>query len=133
MALACRMDRIFNPALPTYTPTVGIPPTPTLTPTPTPIPTPEPGARIQSGDTAFSNGDWDLALQEYARALDASTENEIKAGAMLGLARTYIQTGQTQAAIDTLSQAITLYPESNSLADLYYHPGRIAGIPGPTE
>ncbi|MFN2145561.1 MAG: tetratricopeptide repeat protein, partial [Anaerolineales bacterium] len=124
-SLACRMDRILNPSLPTYTPTVGITPTPTQTPTPTPIPTPEPGARIHTGDLAFANGDWDLALQEYARALDGTTENEVKAGAMLGLARTYLQTGQLQAAADTLAQAISAYPEANSLADLYFTQGQV--------
>ncbi len=125
VSLACRMDRILNPALPTYTPTVGITPTPTQIPTPTPIPTPEPGARIHTGDLAFANGDWDLALQEYARALDGTTENEVKAGAMLGLARTYLQTGQIQAAADTLAQAIGTYPEVNSLADLYFTQGQV--------
>ncbi|MBN2045591.1 MAG: tetratricopeptide repeat protein [Anaerolineales bacterium] len=130
VTLACRVDRVLNPALPTYTPTIGPTPVPTQTPTPTPIPTPEPGARIQSGDAAFANGQWDLALQEYSQAFDGTTENEIKAAAMLGLARTYFKIGQTQAATDTLTQAVNAYPNSNSLADLYFLQGEILQAAG---
>jgi soluble lytic murein transglycosylase len=127
-SLACRVDRIFNPALPTFTPTTEVAAAPTITPTPPPITTPEPGARITSGDQAYFIGDWDLALNEYAQALDQTAENEVKAAAMLGLGRTYLRTGQTQAALDTVNNAIAAYPGTNSLADLYFVQGEIFEI-----
>ena len=129
-ALSCRLDRVLNPSLPTYTPTNFVEPTETPTPTPTPIPTPEPGARIQSGDRAYFNGDWDTALSEYSRALDGTTENEVKAAALLGIGRTYLKNGQVQAALDTLNEATSLYPDSNSLGAMNYTLGEVHEVFG---
>ncbi len=119
-ALACQVERVFNPSLPTHTPTSAVPEAPAATPTPTPIPTPEPGARIGTGDEAYFNGNWERALQEYAQALELTTEDEVKAAAMLGIGRTYLKTGQVQAALDTLNEATTLYPDTNSLGPIYF-------------
>ncbi|NIW44047.1 MAG: tetratricopeptide repeat protein, partial [Gammaproteobacteria bacterium] len=122
----CSLERVFNPALPTNTPTAIIPPTPTEIPTPTPIPTPEPGRRIDTGDRAFINGDWDLAIQEYAQALETTTENEIKSAALLGLGKTYLETNRFEAALDALNTGIISYPDTPhrglmffSLAEVY--------------
>jgi soluble lytic murein transglycosylase len=119
-ALGCRFDRLLNPALPTFTPTVNVPPTPTIPPTPTPIPTPEPGVRIKSGDMAFFNGDWDLALREYAQALENTTENEVKSAALLGLGRTYLKNNQLNAALETLNTGILTYPDSPHRALMFF-------------
>jgi soluble lytic murein transglycosylase len=119
-SLGCRLDRVFNPALPTYTPTVLVPPTPTIPPTPTPIPTPEPGARIKSGDQSFFYGDWDQAIQDYAQALENTTEKEVKSAALLGLGRTYLQTFRYDAALDTLNSGILSYPDSPHRALMFF-------------
>ncbi|MEJ2512123.1 MAG: tetratricopeptide repeat protein [Anaerolineales bacterium] len=118
--MGCRFDRLLNPALPTFTPTVNVPPTPTIPPTPTPIPTPEPGVRIKSGDMAFFNGDWDLALREYAQALENTTENEVKSAALLGLGRTYLKNNQLNAALETLNTGILTYPDSPHRALMFF-------------
>lgn len=124
-SLACRVEDFIPAPQPTETPTPSVPLAPTATPTPTPIPTPLPGARVESGDTALFNGDWDTALSEYARALDTATENEVKAAALLGLGRTYLKTGQLNAALEALNNALGSYPDTNSQADLYFTLGEV--------
>lgn len=125
--LACRFDRMLDPSLPTFTPTVdpAVPVEPTVTPTPTPIPTPLPGARIESADQAFFNGDWDEAIQEYSQALNTASENSVKSAAMLGLGRTYLRMEQYDAALDTVTNAISSYPESPSRGELYFVLGEL--------
>ncbi len=124
--LSCRVDRLFNPALPTFTPTADPQPQePIPTPTPTPIPTPEPGARIDSGDRAYFYGDWELAAQEYAQAFGAATENEVKSAAMLGLGRTYLKQEQYDAALNTLTTAIASYPNTPSRGDMFFTLGQV--------
>ncbi|HAY85320.1 MAG TPA: hypothetical protein DCY42_10490 [Chloroflexi bacterium] len=118
------MERVLDPSVPTFTPTILVTPTPSPSPTPTPIPTPEPGARIKSGDLAFFNGDWDLALKEYAQALENTTENDVKSAALLGLGRTYLLNNQLNAALDTLNTGILTYPESPHRALMYFALGQ---------
>jgi soluble lytic murein transglycosylase len=71
---------------PTPLPTNTLIPAPTLTLSPTPIPS----ERIQKGDIALSNGDWEKAVQEFQVALDLSDQSEIHADALLGLARAWL-------------------------------------------
>src|SRR5258706_7291040 len=59
----------------TATITPGPSPTPTFTPTATPLPTPVPVVRIEAGDTALFNGDYDLAREQYPKAFDESSDN----------------------------------------------------------
>ncbi len=121
LALAgCRFDRIINPDLPTYTPTIFATPQPTLTPTPTPIPTPEPGTRIEEGDAALFSGNWDKALEEYSIAFDMSGTSDVKAAALLGLGRTYYQMGSYEAALNTFTTAILEYANTPHTAPLYF-------------
>ncbi|MGD2027430.1 MAG: tetratricopeptide repeat protein, partial [Anaerolineales bacterium] len=119
--LSCRIDRVFNPTLPTFTPTTD-PLVETIIPTltPTSIPTPEPGARIEEGDKAYFYGDYELAIQEYSKALGAATENSVKAAAMLGLGRSYLKQEQFDAALNTLTTAIASYPESLSRGEMFF-------------
>ena len=131
---ACRFDRILNPNLPTYTPTILVTPTLAPTPTATPIPTPEPGMRIESGDQALANGDYDTALSEYSLAYDTSGSEEGKAAALLGLARVYIETDRYDAARDTLLAAIAAYPNAAELASFYFALGETyEALGSPTE
>ena len=102
-------------------------PTPSATPTPTatPIPTPEPGARIESGDQAYFNGDWDKAILEYTQALDSSTDSEIQAAALLGLGRSLQKTGDMDLAKDSLLTAINTYPQSPLIPVIYFSLGEV--------
>src|SRR5512147_92665 len=53
-------------------------PTPLPTSTPIPTPTPVPAARVDAGERALFNGDWDKALTEFQTALENSTDPEVK-------------------------------------------------------
>lgn len=99
-------------------------PPPPTTPTPTPLPplppTPIPGARIESADLAFFNGDWDTALREYQTAIETDPDPEIQSAALLGIGRTRFKMGDHPAALDALRQAIAQYPESPHTPAAYF-------------
>ncbi len=97
------------PLGPTATPSLTS--TPTVTPTFTPSPTPIPAVRIESGDRALFNGDYDAARAEYRLAFEQSTDADTRAESLWGLARTEVEAGNSQAAIDLLSQLIREHPD----------------------
>ncbi|MFZ5855711.1 MAG: transglycosylase SLT domain-containing protein [Chloroflexota bacterium] len=97
------------PLGPTATPSLTS--TPTVTPTFTPSPTPIPAVRIESGDRALFNGDYDAARAEYRLAFDQSTDADTRAESLWGLARTEVEAGNSQAAIDLLNQLIREHPD----------------------
>ncbi len=105
---------------PTITPTLTLTPTPTITPTPSPTPTPAPRMRVQLGDQALRNGDWEAALREYQTALGAAPEAELKAAALLGIGRTYLQQGKSQEAYDTLATLVQSYPDSEKVPSAFF-------------
>ncbi len=96
------------------------PPTPRPTPTPSPIP----AARIASGDHALFNGDWDAALDAYQTALETSAEAEIRAAALLGIARVQYNRGQYAASLDTLRTLTETYPDDPRRGEACFHLGR---------
>ncbi len=95
---------------PAYTP--GAPDTPAFTPPPSPTPTPVPAARIVSADHALFNGDWEGALQTYRSALESAETPEVRAAALLGVARSLYLLGQYPEALDTLRQVTQTYPDT---------------------
>jgi soluble lytic murein transglycosylase len=126
--LACDQP-LFQPAA---TPTPSITPSPTLppptatytpTPLPTPTPTPIPAQRVQSGDHALFNGDWDAALAAYQDALIASSDAEIKAAALLGQGRIYYESGYYPGALDALRAVIDDFSDSPHRAEAYFYLG----------
>jgi len=125
-SLACSVERVFNPSLPTNTPD---PPTdiplPPPTPTMTPIPTPEPGARIERGDQAYFNGDWDKAISEYSQALNNSTDSDIQVAALLGLGRSLHKSGDPELAKESLLTAINTYSQSSLIPVIYFTLGEV--------
>jgi soluble lytic murein transglycosylase len=95
-------------------------PLPTSTPFPTVPPTPIPAARVELGDRAFFNGDWDSALQEYQSALENHPNPEVQSAALLGLGRTYYQLGQFSTALDVLRRIPVEFPDSPHLPETYF-------------
>lgn len=89
-------------------------PTPPPTPAPTLAPTPIPALRIESGDLALFYGDWELAVQEFERAL-LSTDEEVQAAALLGLGKAWKMGRNSYQAVKYLEN-VTLnyaqYPQS---------------------
>jgi soluble lytic murein transglycosylase len=117
--------------LPTGNPTIpadanGAVPSPTPFPpaAETPLSVPPPVLRIESGDTALFNGDYDLARQQYQGAFNDTTDNAVKAAALWGLGRTELADEQYQAAIDRLTNLINEYPDSTYAARAYFLMGR---------
>ena len=106
------------------TPTPG--PTPTFTPSPIPsaTPTPEPVMRVENGDRAFFNGDYDTALALYNSAFQDSSDVNIRSAALWGKARVLYEDGRYPEAADALQLLITEYPSSAQLAHAYFLQGR---------
>jgi soluble lytic murein transglycosylase len=114
VSLACNLERVLNPALPTHTPSPlpeGLA-DPSATPPPTPIATPEPGRRVEAGDQALFYGDWDQALHHYQTALEQNSDPEIQSAAWLGIARARFASGDPQAALDAVNALLAQFPDS---------------------
>jgi soluble lytic murein transglycosylase len=107
-----------NPFGPTSTPTASA--TATATATVTPSPTPVPAVRVESGDRALFNGDYDAARIEYRQAFDQSTDPEIRAESLWGLGRTDYEAGNLSPAVDLFNQLVREYPNSKRAAQAHY-------------
>lgn len=118
MVLACNLQRVLDPSLPTST--LASDPPASATPTPTAIATLSNEARVESGDKAFFYGDWDTALLEYQRALSSSNDDGLRAAALLGLGRTYTELKRLPEALETLNTLLGLYPNSDQAAAAYF-------------
>ncbi|MBE0409293.1 MAG: tetratricopeptide repeat protein [Anaerolineales bacterium] len=110
---------------PTPTSTSTIPPTNTPTPTPQPTPTPSPAFRIQHGQQAVFNGDWDQAIIEFNLVLSSESEADVRSTALFELGRTYFHAGEHQLALESLETLLSEYPDSALLADTYFSLGQV--------
>ncbi|MGA7193732.1 MAG: transglycosylase SLT domain-containing protein [Anaerolineales bacterium] len=98
------------PSIATATPSV----TPTISSSPTPAPTytPIPSVRIENADQAFFDGDIASAASDYRAAYADSSDPNIKAAALWGLARTQYTDGRNADVLATLKQLNSSYPDS---------------------
>jgi soluble lytic murein transglycosylase len=112
------------PDLPTIPPgwtrTPSLTPTPAATSTPAITPTPMPNARVNVGDLAFFNGDYDTALLHYSIALQDSPDPLIRAGAKWGEAKIYYAQERYIEARNALQALINEYPQSPHAAQAYF-------------
>ncbi|MCX6037658.1 MAG: tetratricopeptide repeat protein [Chloroflexi bacterium] len=121
---------VFGPiSTPTGTPSPTLPPgvTPSGTPLPTftPSPTPTAEVRVETGEQAFFNGDYDRALYEYQTALDTSTDPDVRAAALWGLGRAEYAVKNNGRALQTLRQLTSQYPASPNALRAYFLMGEI--------
>jgi peptidoglycan lytic transglycosylase len=116
VVFSCSFLPFGSPASPSPSNTPG--PTPTFTPSPIPTPTetPVPIARVGSGDKALFNGDVDTAMSEYRAAVGDTTDPNIRAAALWGLARSQYEDARYNDAVTTLAQLNSDYPSSPYLA-----------------
>ena len=123
--LACSAVPNFpaNPFGPTVTPSPL--PTATATFTPTPSPTPIPIMRVEGGDHARVNGDYAKARAEYQLAYDATSDPEVRAAALWGLARTEYESKNPSGAIADLNQLIAEHPNTIHAAQALFLLGEI--------
>ena len=85
---------------------------------PTPQPTQPPQVRIEGGERALRNGNFQAAINAYLAALQSTAEVETAhAAAHLGLATSYLRSGATWAAAETLEEFITAHPDADNIAD----------------
>jgi soluble lytic murein transglycosylase len=112
------------PAIPPgWTVTPSITPTPIATFTPTITPTPLPIARIDVGDRALFNGDYDNALLDYKTAFQDSPDLLVQAAAKWGEARFYFTEEHYEETLAALQTLITEYPQSTHLGQAYFLQG----------
>ena len=120
---ACTMIPLPIPT-PVFTITPGPSPTPTVTGTPTPLPTLEPVVRVEAGDKALFQGEYELAREQYLAAFNDTTDRGIQAAALWGLGRTELADSHYQAAIDAFTRLTTEQPESTYSARAPFLIGR---------
>jgi soluble lytic murein transglycosylase len=124
--MGCVPASISTPAI---TPGSTIPPaiTPngTSLPTFTLSPTPTSEARVETGDAAIFNGDYDTALVEYQAAFDNSSSPEVRAAALWGLGRVEYAIKNNGAALETLWRLSSQYPNSPNAVRAYFLMGEI--------
>jgi soluble lytic murein transglycosylase len=131
-SLACNLERVLDPSLPTQTlPPVSVEPaTPTAFP---PTATPSLEARIEKGDLALFYGDWELALSEYQRTLSEGSDSRFQAAALLGIGRTYFAMADLDAAQEALSTLINLYPDAEQVAPANFALAKVLEAQGKPE
>jgi soluble lytic murein transglycosylase len=114
---------------PTGTPSPILPPgvTPSDTPLPTftPSPTPTPEVRIETGEQALFDGDYDQALYQFQAAYDTSTDPDLRAAALWGLGRSQYTVKNNSHALETLWQLTSQYPASPYAIRAYFLLGEI--------
>lgn len=119
---------VLATATPSQTPTPTSTPTPTQTPTPTPTPTPLPEARVELGDNALFNGDWDSAQREFQTALSSSPEEEVQLAARLGLGHTYLLSGRYEEAEEILQTLVEEQPSDQVAADATFFLAKVLSL-----
>lgn len=110
-----------NPTLIPGTTAILTQPPPVLpTFTPEPTPTPVPAVRIVNADRALFYGDYSLARSEYQTAFETSGETEVRAAALLGLARVDYAEANYASALALLRTLTTDYPGTISLPSGFF-------------
>jgi len=117
------------PNLPTIPPgwtiTPSISPTPEATFTPTITPTPLPTARVEAGDRAFFNGEYETALLHYQTAFQDSPDVLVQAAAKWGQARVYFADERYNEVLTAIQILTTEYPQSEYLGQAYFIQGLV--------
>ena len=117
----------FLPNIPTIPPGWTLTPSQTSTPaatlTPTITPTPLPVARVDVGDKALFNGDYENALIHYKIAFQDSPDPLVRAAAKWGEARVYFAEEDYEQTLTAIQTLITEYPSSAHLGQAYFLQG----------
>ncbi len=110
---------------PGWTLTPSVVPSSTASPIPPATPTPIPVVRVQAGDHAFFNGDYETALAHYQTAFRDSSDPSVRAAARWGEARVQFADGRSQDALTALQSLISEFPDSTHQADAHFLQGKI--------
>jgi len=126
-ASAAALVEPVDTASPTPSPSATLTPTPADTPTPTPSPTVTPGVgwRMSDAQLAFEVGDYARAQEEYAAVLaDPGAGAADRQQATFWLARSQLEAGEYQKAIQTFDRFIQDYPADARVAWAYFMQAR---------
>ena len=103
-------------ATPSLTPSPSVTPSPTPTITPSPVPTMIPLARIEIGEEALFNGDYDLARLEFQNVLNTSSDAELRAAAYWGMIRISYESEKYKDVLRYATQLNSEQPDSPFVA-----------------
>ena len=98
-----------NANIPVQTPGL-LEPSPVVTPTPIPSPTVSPSLKIDTGEKALDNGEWEKALQAFQTIYDSSEGPPQKTAALYGLGRTFFYSQNYHEAVSKFEELIQNYP-----------------------
>jgi soluble lytic murein transglycosylase len=101
--------------------TPSVTPSPTVTPTATPTPIPLPSDHLHNGDSAWFNGDYVTALDEYQLALNQSTDTSVIPAALFGIGKVYAVKQDCVTAMDAFNQLVSQYPTSPLNVPTYFY------------
>ncbi|GAB4540859.1 MAG: transglycosylase SLT domain-containing protein [Anaerolineales bacterium] len=96
---------------------------PTATMPPSPTPTPPPIVRVERGDHALFNGEYENALQYYQTAFKDSPDPAVQAAAQWGAARVHFAEERYPEALNALQEIASQYPSSPYLPNAYFLQG----------
>ncbi len=111
-----------TPIAPPNTQPTAAPPTPTP-PTPTPVATITASAAqagLAQAEQALFYGDYPRARQLYQELAESTSDERMRAEALLGSGRTLWAAGQTLPALQTLRQLTAAYPSSQAAARAWF-------------
>ncbi len=109
---------------PSLTPTPSSTPSPTPTVVPSPMPTMIPLVRVERGEDALFNGDFDLARAEFQTVINTSTDEKQRAAALWGLIRVSYEDENYYEALAFAQQLANEYPNSPFLAYAHFIAGQ---------
>jgi soluble lytic murein transglycosylase len=116
---------ILSTGTPNPTLAAGIKQTDSPIPTPSPSPTPTPEVRIETGEVALFNGDYDRSYIEFQTALATSSDPALQAASLWGLARVLHALNNNTRAIETLWELTSKHPDSPNAVRAYFMMGEI--------
>jgi soluble lytic murein transglycosylase len=124
MLVGCSALPSQTPLSSSVTSAPASPPASTPSPVVTPTETPVPIARVSTGDEALFNGDIDSAIQEYQAAAADTSDPNIRAAALWGLARAQYDDARYDSSITTLEQLLSEFPDSPYAAPAKFMEGQ---------
>ncbi len=122
---ACSFLQALPAIPPGWTVTPSLAPTFTPSPIPTATLTPQPVVRVENGDRAYFNGDYDLALALYQTAYQDSPDAIVRAAAKWGEARTLYAQNRLNDALTSLQTLISQFPDSVHTPEAYFLEGEV--------
>ena len=110
---------------PSLTPVPSSTPSPTPTTIPSPMPTMIPLVRVERGEDALNNGDFDLARAEFYNAINATTADDVqRAAALWGLIHVSYEDENYYEVLAFTQQLANEYPNSPFLAYAHFLSGQ---------